>query len=84
MTTMDTLMKALRFTPLKLKKLALARVHAVRGHLRPEEIATFLSHRLSRGAQKRALNHFAACEDCRKMVAGIANSELAVQDVDAQ
>lgn len=51
-------------------------------HLKPEEIAEFLAHRLSPSAQKRALNHFAVCEDCRKMVAWIANSELAVKDVD--
>jgi len=51
-------------------------------HLKPEEVAEFLTHRLSPSAQKRALNHFAVCEDCRKMVAWIANSELAVRDVD--
>ena len=45
-------------------------------------MAAFLSHSLLPGVQKRALNHFVVCEDCRKMIAGIANSELAVKDVD--
>jgi hypothetical protein len=51
-------------------------------HLKPEEVAEFLTHRLPPGAHERALNHFSVCEDCRKMVAWIAHSELAVKDVD--
>jgi hypothetical protein len=80
MTTMNTLMKVPRFAPLK--KLALRPGQAARGHLNHEEMAAFVSHCLSRAARKRALNHCAACEDCRRMVAEIEKSKLVVKDVD--
>lgn len=77
-TTMNTLIKVPRSALLeKLER----REQAARRHLNSEEIAAFLSRNVSRGAHKLAVNHMAACEDCRKMVADIARSETHVKDV---
>jgi len=77
-TTMNTLIKVPRSA--LLKKLE-RREQAARHHLNTEEMAAFVSRSVSRGARKLAINHMAACEGCRKMVANIADSETHVKDI---